>query len=178
MRTKIFLGLITIGSVLALAADNFVPPNLRLGLWEVTESHSMSGMPAMPSIPPEALAKMTPEQRAMVEARMQAAGGNKKPTVRRYCLTKEKLEKDVAFGQENNECTREVVNSSSSMIEMKLHCKTKDASSDGSFKFVALSSDSVKGTMHLTMKTNEGQTMNMDYDMTSKYLGSACGDVK
>jgi hypothetical protein len=177
MCRKLFLGIIVAASVLAFAAD-FVPPNLRLGLWEVTESHSMSGMPAMPSIPPEALAKMTPDQRAMIEARMQAAGGNKKPTVRRYCLTKEKLDKDVAFGQENNECTREVVNSSSSMIEMKLHCKTKDGSSDGSFKFVALSPDSVKGTMHMTMKSSEGQTMNMDYDMTSKYLGSACGDVK
>src|SRR5215813_13853649 len=149
MHTKLLLALIVVCSVLAIAADKFVPPNVRLGLWEITETHTMSGMPAMPSIPPDALAKMTPEQRSMIEAQMQSMGGSKKPTTRKYCLTQEKLDKDIAFGQENKEYTREILTSTSTMTEMKVHCKNKDAISDGTFKFVALSSDSVKGTMHM-----------------------------
>src|SRR5215475_7668619 len=168
MRTKIFFGFIAAYSIVMFAADKFVAPNVRLGLWEVTETHTMSGMPAMPSIPPDALAKMTPEQRAMIENQMQSMGGSKKPTTRKYCMTQEKLDKDIAFGQDNKECTREIISSTATMTEMKVHCKNKDATSDGTFKFVALSPDNVKGTMRMAVKTGQGQTMNMDFDMTSK----------
>jgi hypothetical protein len=49
--------------------------------------------------------------------------------------------------------------------------------SDGTFKYEALSQESVKGTMRMVI-TGHGRTMNMDFDFISKYLGPACGDVK
>jgi len=85
--------------------------NIKTGLWEITELTSMTGIPPMPAIPPEALANMTPEQRAQVEARMKDSfGGGPKTTTRKYCVTKEKLEKDTVFGDNRNECTRTVMN--------------------------------------------------------------------
>jgi hypothetical protein len=107
----------------ALAADKFVRPNVKTGLWEVTETHTMTGMPAMPAIPPEALANMTPEQRAQMEEHMKSMGGGPKTTTRKDCITKEELDKDMAFGENRAECTRTVISSSSTMTEMKIHCQ-------------------------------------------------------
>ena len=178
MRTRIILTLIILCFSALWAADKIVPPDVKTGLWEITETHAMTGMPPMPTIPPEALAQMTPEQRAQVEAQMKSSlGGGQKTTTRKYCVTKEKLEKDSVFGDDRKECTRTVLNSSSTSTEVKVQCKEKDMTSDGTFKFVALSPESVKGTMRMVV-TGQGRTMNMNLDFISKYLGASCGDVK
>jgi hypothetical protein len=173
MRTKLLVALLVLCSPPLWAGDNITPLNVKEGLWEITTTHSMSGMPAMPNIPPDALAKMPPEQRARVEAMMK--GG---PDVRKECVTKEKLEKHSAFSNNRGDCTRTVVNSTGSKLEVKFHCEEKQASSDGSFVLEAVSSDSTKGAMHMVTNSNSGHTMNMDFTFSSKYLGPACGDVK
>jgi hypothetical protein len=178
MRTIIWCVLIALCSSSVFAADKIVPPNIKTGLWEITETHTMTGMPPMPAIPPEALAKMTPEQRAQMEAHMKNSfGGGPKTTTRKYCVTKEKLEKDTVFGDNRNECTRTVLSSSSTMTEVKIHCTEKDMTSDGTFKFEALTPENVKGAVRM-ITTGHDRTMHMDFDFVSKYLGAACGDVK
>ena len=174
MSTRFLLILIALGSFSAWAGDRIIPPNVRLGLWEVTETHNISGMPG---IPPETLAKMTPEQRAHFEATMKQSMGGGKPTVRQSCLTKEDLDKGTTFADDRAGCTRTVLRSSSTMTEMRVQCKRNEVISDGTFKFEALSPENVKGTMRMTANVH-GRTMNMDFDFTSKYLGPTCGDVK
>jgi hypothetical protein len=178
MRIAITLVLLSFCLPSAVAADKFVRPNIKTGLWEVTETHTMTGMPAMPSIPPDVLAKMTPEQRAQFEEHMKGmGGGGPKTTTRKDCITREQLDKDLAFGENRAECTRTVISSSSSMTEMKIHCQEKETTSDGTFKFEALSTESVKGTVRMVINSH-GRPMNMNFDFISKYLGPACGDVK
>jgi hypothetical protein len=70
------------------------------------------------------------------------------------------------------------VSSTGSKLELKFHCEEKQSSSDGTFLMEAIGSDNVKGTMHSVVKTSSGKTMNMDFTITSKYLGPACGDVQ
>lgn len=176
MRVSIFMLMLTFVPS-AFAADKFVRPNVKTGLWEITETHTMTGMPAMPAIPPEALANMTPEQRAQMEAHMKGMSGGPKTTTRKDCVTKEDLDKDAAFGDNRAECTRTVISSSTTMTEMKVHCQEKEVTSDGTFKFEALSPENVKGTVRMVV-TSHGRPMNMNFDFTSKYLGPACGDVK
>ena len=178
MRTKLFFALIVFALPALWAADKITPLNVKEGLWEVTVTHSMTGMPAMPAIPPDALAKMPPEQRARVEAAMKQSGmGGPKTDVRKDCITKDKLEKQTAFNDNRGECTRTVVNSTGSKLEIKLHCEDKQTSTDGTLLLEALSSDNVKGSMHSVTNSN-GRTMNMDFTFSSSYLGPACGDVK
>ena len=178
MRTKLFFALIVFSLPALWAADKITPLNVKEGLWEVTMTHSMTGMPAMPAIPPDALAKMPPEQRARVEAAMKQSGmGGPKTDVRKDCITKDKLEKQTAFNDNRGECTRTVVNSTGSKLEIKLHCEDKQTSTDGTLLLEALSSDNVKGSMHSVTNSN-GRTMNMDFTFSSSYLGPACGDVK
>jgi hypothetical protein len=72
-----------------------------------------------PSIPPELLARMTPEQQATLEARMKTKESQgPQTTVRKQCLTKEDLQKPLNFGDDRGSCQRTVVSASSSM---KIH---------------------------------------------------------
>jgi hypothetical protein len=177
MRTTLLFLLLALFSSSVFAADKIVPPNIKTGLWEITETHAMTGMPPM-TIPPEALARMTPEQRAQMEARMKDSfGGTPKTTTRKNCVTKEKLDKDTLFNENRQECTRTVLSSTSTATEMKVHCVEKEMTSDGTIKFQALNDESVKGTVRMVM-TGHDHTMNMNIDFISKYLGPACGDVK
>ena len=175
--TRFCLLLIVFCSMTLWAADSVVPLNVKEGLWEVTVVHSMTGMPtsSMANIPPDALAKMTPQQRAQVEAMM---GGKPSTDVRKECVTKEKLAKNAAFSNTRGECMRTVVSSTGRRLEAKFHCEEKQSVSDGNFVMEALGSDNVKGTMHMVANTGSGHNMTMDLTITSKYLGSDCGDVK
>jgi hypothetical protein len=176
VRMMVCLFLMVFSSASLWAADNVVPLNVKEGLWEVTVVHSMTGMPnaSMANIPPDALAKMTPDQRARVEAMM---GGKPNTDVRKECVTKEKLAKNAAFSNTRGECTRTVVSSTGRRVEAKIHCEEKQSVSDGNFVMEALGSDNVKGTMHMAV-TGNGHNMTMDMTITSKYLGQDCGDVK
>ncbi len=173
MRNQLLVALIVFCSLTLWAADNITPLNIKEGLWEMTVTFSMTGMPAMPAIPPDALAKMTPEQRARIEGMM-----NNKPIVQKECITKEKLGKASAFNvNKNSECARTVVSSTGSKIAMKIHCEGKQGPTDGTFVVEAVGSDATKGTMHLTSSGSD-QKRNIDMTFSSKYLGAACGDVK
>ncbi|MGA2354551.1 MAG: DUF3617 domain-containing protein [Terriglobales bacterium] len=173
----VFSSLTLFSSLTVWAADNIVPLNVKEGLWEVTMTRSTSGMPnaSMANIPPDALAKMTPQQRAQVEAMM---GGKPSTDVRKECVTKEKLEKNAAFSNTRGECTRTVVSSTGRKVEAKFHCEEKQSVSDGNFVMEALGSDNVKGTIHMAVSTSSGHNMTMDMTIASKYLGQDCGDVK
>jgi hypothetical protein len=170
---KLFFVPIMLAAIALWAADNISPLNVKEGLWEVTSSHTMSGA-GMTSVSPETLARMPPEQRAKLEAMM---NGTPTTEVRKECITKEKLAMHSAFSNNRGECTRTVVSSTGSKLEVKFHCADKQWSSDGTFKMDAVGSDNVKGTMHMVANSN-GHAMNMDFTINSKYLGSDCGDVK
>src|SRR5271169_1554039 len=96
MRAPILLALIVLSSLTLLAEDKLTPPNVKEGLWETTMSHSSSGMPGIPA---DALAKMSPDQRAQVEAMMKQRGmsSNGNTTTVKGCVTKEKIAKGMAF---------------------------------------------------------------------------------
>ncbi len=175
MRNVLFLAPVVFGFLMSCAADDITPLNVKEGLWELTVTRSMSGMPAVPNIPPDALAKMPPEQRARVEAMMK---GTPSTDVRKECVTKEKLAKHSAFSNSRGDCTRSIVNSTSRKLEMKVHCEEKQTKTDGNFVIEAVGSDNVKGTTHMVSNSNSGHTMTMDFTFSSKYLGPDCGDVK
>jgi hypothetical protein len=173
--TKGLIWSIIVFSAVALwAVDSITPLNVKEGLWEMTVTHSMTGMPAAPNLPPDALAKLPPDQRARIEVMM---NGSNNTDVHKECVTKEKLQQHSAFSANRGTCTRTVVSSTGSKMEVKFHCEDKQTISDGSFLVEAIGSDNVKATMHSVTNAN-GHTMNMDFVITSKYLGPACGDVK
>src|SRR5947209_10843389 len=142
------LVLVLLSSGAVWAADKVQPLNVKTGLWETTRTTNTSGQ--MP-IPPELMARLTPEQRAKMEDRMKANSAEKSRTdTSKSCLTKEKLEK-APFSDEQKECTRTIVSSTSSQAEVKFECDMQGMKANGTVHVEALNPESVKGSAQATM---------------------------
>src|SRR5277367_1227087 len=146
-------------------AADFRTLDVKTGQWETTVSGQTTGMPP---IPDEVLNKLTPEQRAKMQAMMQANSGSK-PTVSRTCMTAKDLEKGFnAADQATSSCSRVVVTSTGSKQEIRMECASGGMKSSGSVKLEAVDSEHVKGGMQMT-SSNDGHTMNMNYTFASKW---------
>jgi uncharacterized protein DUF3617 len=175
MRTKLFCGAVFVAGISAWAADKLQPLNVKLGLWEMTATTKTSG--EMP-IPPEMLSRLSPEQRARMEAKMKAQQGDKEKTrTFKSCLTKEKMEKASLFGDDRKNCKQTILTSTSSKMVLKAECVQEGTKSSGTIEFEAPNPENIKGAGQIGV-TNGNQTMNINSTYTGKWLGSACGDVK
>ena len=183
MPARLFLCLLVFAPISMLGADKPAALNLKEGLWEITVTQSGGGMPGMPA---DALAKLPPDQRARVEEMMKQKGisMNGNTTVVKNCITKEKIEKGLAFTTNSKEqnCTHTVVNSSSSHFEVKFHCDKvgkddNETTIDGTTTVDVVSADNTKGASHI-VTSSKGHNMTLDMTFTSKYLGPSCGDIK
>lgn len=176
MRNAIFAGVILLAP-LASWADDIKPLDVKLGLWESTMTNQMSGMPP---IPEEVLARLSPDQRAKMEAAMKARGAaGAQPRVTKSCLTKDTLAKAMTFGSEDNgACKRTVISSSSSKEEIRFECTDArtNVKSTGNLHLEALNSENIKGASQ--MSSGDGtHNMNMQISFSSKWLSADCGDV-
>lgn len=146
-------------------------PNLdvKLGLWEITTVTKGAGMPAMDT------SKMPPEARARVEAMMKARGAHAgTPHTTRNCVTKEKLQKNTMFDsdQVRESCKRTVITNTRSVVEMKVECTDEKYPTTAIAHFEMASHESMKGNIKLS------GAVNTEIDLTGKWLGESCGDVK
>ncbi len=171
---------LVISSILLLtgmlwAADKLTPLNVKPGLWETTRTYKRVGAPP---IPPEMLARLTPEQRARFEERMKAnSAAHSTTSTTKSCVTREDLEKTPKFGQDNSECAYTILTSTSTTAKGKISCETEGIKSNGAMEINVVDSEHVKGSSHATMSMN-GQSMQMDATFVSKWVGAACGKVK
>jgi len=151
------------------------PLNVKPGLWESTRTINRAGQ--MP-IPAEMLNRLSPEQRARMEERMNAhSAAHTNTTTEKHCVTKEDMEKDRLKLAEAKECTTTVINSTSTRVKAKLVCDQDGMHATGTLELVAADPEHVSGSYQSTVDAN-GHTMNVDGTWTSKWLGSSCGDVK
>lgn len=176
MKKTILLVLGILCAAALWAADTVQPLDVKLGLWETTVTHESSGAPP---IPPEVLAKISPEQRAKMEAMWKARQAQGPQTeTRKSCLTKEQLNKAAWLDDTKDEnCTKTVVSSTPRHLEAKLECTRGAMKQSGTFTVDAVDSTSAKGVVHMVM-SGGGNTMNANSTFTSKWIGASCGDVK
>ena len=156
--------------------------NVKTGLWEVSSTRSSSGMPkmsAMPQIPPGALAAMPPSQRARIENAMKAARGQAGGTrVKKSCVTRESLERGLAFGAESRpNCKRTVSNRSATEWELRESCADPRGRQIIVVRYEAPTPETINGTVNITMNDG-GRSMSMKQVMRGRWVGPDCGDVK
>jgi hypothetical protein len=182
--TKLFLALALFGGAIAWAADP-VPIDVKTGEWEYTVTTQMSGLPQsaqqMPSIPPEQLAKMSPDQRAKIEAALKRAGamtsGRPATTTSKSCIRKEDLAKMIPNGNKDQSCKITLVSSSRAKQEMKMDCESNGGKQTGTVVVEALSPESTRFNFQMAAD-QDGHAMNMTVNGTSKWLGATCTDTK
>jgi Protein of unknown function (DUF3617) len=160
-----------------LAAD-LVKPNIKPGLWEVSNSPQFSGQL---SIPEEDLAKLSPEQRARMEAALKNATSNmKQPHVYKECMTPEKIARGFDIDRSGNDssCTRKVVSSSASELTLHDECNQTQRKTVSDVHFEIQGGTQASGKIHVVMTSADGKTMTVNSTIQGKWLGASCGSVK
>lgn len=158
----------------AWAADP-TPLNVKTGQWEATITSETSGQ--LP-IPQEMLDKLTPEQRAKMEAAMKARGAQGARTnTYKSCLKKEDLAKPFGNDEQRKSCKQTFVTSSSTAQEIHMECEMGGGKQSGTLKLEALDSGTVKGSMQM-VASNGGRSMTVNSSVSSKWLGPVCTESK
>ncbi|MGH9433837.1 MAG: DUF3617 family protein, partial [Terriglobia bacterium] len=162
MRKTIFSIVIGLAATVLLAAGGITPLHVKTGLWETSITGSTSGQVGLP---PEAAARLTPEQRAKLEAAMGAMGSHApKVNTNRHCVTQEELTKDPFTDKGQNKkwkCDDTVIKSTGSELDLHEVCGEGTSKMDAHISMQALDSEHTKGTIQSDL-TAGGHTMHQN----------------
>jgi hypothetical protein len=175
VKTRILLVLAFLTPLAAWAVDP-VPLDVKLGLWETTVTNQ-TDISAM--LPPELLSKLTPEQRAKMEASMSGRGGPRTSTTK-HCITKETINEAFSSASRGNskemKCTQAFVTSTSAKMVIHMECASGTMKTSSDIQVEAIDRETTKGSI-VTTSAGAGRGGNMKMELTSKWLGADCGDV-
>ena len=145
-------------STTALAMQDSAPP-IKMGLWEMTNSTTMTATGKMA----DAMAR---------------SGQMGKPTTQtmKLCFTAETWQNGLA-SQARAGCTKSDVVSTSKQYSLTMTCNFGGNTMTAKVVNYIDSAEAIHGTVHLVSNTPNGQ-MNSDGTGTGKFLSSDCGDVK
>jgi len=169
LRTSIVLLSCCCVPPLAVAADKL---DVKPGLWEITSTHQITGIPPMPK---EWQEKVTPEQRAAMETafKKEAEKGPQTDTDRE-CITKQKAEQPFDVGDTNKDCTQKVVRTTRTTQEVHLSC-TGEYQGTGVLRVTKPTPETMTGTLELQL--GEGKdAMKVNSTLKGRWLGPDCGD--
>ena len=146
--------------------------DVKMGLWEISSTTEIGGQ--MPSYD---TSKMTPEQKARMDAAMKEMMGTH-TNVNKSCMTREKFEKQsfMTTGNEKDNCKQTITANTRSTLDASVVC-TGEHPMQGQMHIDALSPTSVKGTVKSAV-TDQGRTMTVNATLTGKWLAADCGSEK
>jgi hypothetical protein len=166
-RTLLLAGLLALPLALS-AADKL---NIKLGLWEITSVTQMTGTP---QLAPELLAKMTPQQRAQMEAAFKAeASKGPHKEVSKECVTQKDI--DHPFNSsERKDCSQSTVSTTRTTQEVHLVC-TGQSKGTGTFRVTAPNSQTMTGELNIK-SGDDANAMVMKAQLKGRWLSPDCGD--
>jgi hypothetical protein len=144
--------------------------NVKPGLWEITSSSRISGIPPLPK---DVLDKLTPEQRTEMEAAFkEEAAKGPQVDVDRECVTKDEIDRPFQPA-DAKDCTHTLTQSTRTMQEVKLVCSGEYEGS-GLFRVTALTPESITGSLDLQL--GEGKdVMRVKSQLKGRWLSADCG---
>ncbi len=173
--TRVLLTSLFVCGFAAASAAGQVAFNAKPGLWRMTSTGEMHGMPP---IPPEALAQMPPEQRARIKAAMaNVMADSAKPHTYKFCVTEKDLERGFNPAQKSPgfECKTKVISRTSSSMDVHEDCSGGHHHVSGNFHFDAPSPGAMNGVIDMTI-SNGAHTMHMKRVMHGQWISADCGE--
>jgi Protein of unknown function (DUF3617) len=154
-------------ALVASAADKL---DIRTGTWEVTATTHMSGTP----LSREMLGKMTPQQRAEIEAAMKAEAAKGPQTeVTRECITTDDVEQPFKSAS-TEDCTQSISRTTRTTQEVRLVC-TGEYKGTGLLRVNAPNPESMTATLDL--RAGEApEAFTIKSQMKGRWLTAQCED--
>jgi hypothetical protein len=155
---------------LAWAASAAEKLDIRTGTWEITATTQMSGMP----LSDEMLGKMTPQQRAEVQAAMRAEAAKGPQTeVTRECITTEDVERPFQSAS-GEDCKQTIVRTTRTAQEARLVC-TGEHKGEGLLRVNAANPETMTATLDL--RAGDGPNpFTIKSRMQGRWLSAQCDD--
>jgi hypothetical protein len=168
LRTRIALLACCCAAPLAVAADKL---DVKPGLWEITSTHHITGVPPMPK---EWQEKVTPEQRAAMESafKKEAEKGPQTDTDRE-CISKKEAEQPFDVG-DTKDCTQKVVRTTRTTQEVHLTC-TGEFKGSGVLRVTTPTPETMTGSLDLQLGDGK-DAMRVKSELKGRWLGPDCGD--
>ena len=150
--------------------------NVRLGLWEISSLNQLIGQPP---ISDDRLAKLTPEQRAQVQAALQSSIAEaNKPHLAKHCVTPEKIARGFDIDKNTNQaCTKKLLTNTATEMEIDEQCSDSEGSRTINEHFQFANPELMSGTVQAS-ETAGGKSMRMSSSINGKWLSASCGDIK
>jgi len=172
-RTALGTGLaLAISATAVLAAG--VSLDLAPGLWQFSIAGSASGVPV---IPPEAMARMKPEQRVMLQAMLIAliAQANTPHTVR-MCITPGQLRAGFDPSRLSYPgCRHDMGSGATDHLDMQLECMGKEPL-DARLRLDAVNQRTVEGDLKVDAGRGPDR-LSVRQSVRGRWLGRDCGDT-
>ncbi len=165
MRTHLFIAVLVTSATVS-ASDTL---DVKTGLWEMTYTTETHGT----LLPQSTLDKLTPEQRAKVQAstKAQEAGGTKSHTDQ-TCVTAEDLKKGAFRAERDDEddgkCKYTSVTSTRTVQEESIQCSGPDGRR-GTFKVEARDPDHIVAQL-----TQEQSAGGLSVHIAGRWLSASC----
>lgn len=177
-RKLLQVALMTVTVTGLIQAAEVIKPNIKPGLWEVSNTPQVSGQ--VP-IPDDELAKLTPEQRTRMEAAIKNYTANSaKPHVYKECMTPEKIARgfDIDRRGEDSSCTRKIVSSSANELTLHDECNRQQQKTVSDVHFEVKGGTQMNGKINIVMTSTAGKTMTIKSTVQGKWISASCGSVK
>lgn len=177
-KTLVVAGICLLAAVVFAGAAKVQPLNVKTGLWQVTMTRTINGLPPLPPDMQARLAQMSPEQRARLEAMMKSQTGGRPQTITyKSCVTKEDLDKETFTGPDAD-CNWTILSSTTTELEAKgTACRMGQnlgmKTDVNDLKVQALDSEHTKASGEFTAVGN-GQSMSGKFALTGKWIGATC----
>lgn len=180
LATKVSALACAIGCALALpaGAQNV---NMKPGLWELSNKVSSSDgqMQSAMSEMQKQLASMPPEQRKAMQQMMERNGmqmsvGAGGALTSRMCMTKEMIQRKE-FPVQEGDCKQKVTPAGANKMKIAFSCSKPPTSGEG--EMTVDSDTSYRAKMHIK-GTEGGKPQVVDMDVTGKWLGADCGNIR
>ena len=169
IRPTLALGAWLLAGLPAYAADGL---DVKIGLWETTMTTARKGPPPMP---PSMLAKLSPEQRARIQAAAQKeAASGPQSHVYKSCVTAQDI-KNGAFRADEEEdeadCVYKVVSQTRTLQQATKSC-SGEMPLTSTLRIEALDREHVKGSMLNTVGPST-----ITAQLSARWLGADCKDA-
>jgi hypothetical protein len=144
----------------ALAAGPAAADHGKAGLWNVTVTRNMAGMPDMPKLPPEAQAAM----------RAHGMGGHSMTV--QHCMTPQEVKDDHPHMRNEQACKMSNVKTGAGLFSADLSCSGMMQGS-GRVEFVFDSPEHYSGKQSMT-GTSQGHPVNETTTFDAHWVGADC----
>jgi hypothetical protein len=174
MQRRVAVGALCTMALALTAATQNQQLNVKLGLWQMTYKYKTNNAS---TIAPELLARMTPQKRARMKAKLKArAAQGPRIDTKQVCVTQKKLDSAAFTLEDRKSCERTVISSTSTLQEFREECNDKGMRTVIEARIEAADASDIRGSIQV--KGSRSYGTGTSTELSGRWLAADCAVKK